>query len=92
MQLSASHAIFLAEFLDTASGIHDFLLAGVERVALGAYLDMQILADGRTCLERVATAARDGDFLIIRMDFGLHARLSFRGCHRKGAIINESRK
>ena len=43
--------IFLAEFIDAAAGIHNFLLAGIERVAIGAHLDLQILADGRASLE-----------------------------------------
>lgn len=32
--LSKLHAVFLAEFLNTASGIQNLLLAGVKRMAL----------------------------------------------------------
>jgi len=48
------YRVFLAELVDAAAGVHNFLLAGIERVATGAHFDLQILADGRARLEFVA--------------------------------------
>ena len=50
-------AVFLVEFLDAAGGIEDLLLAGIERMAGGADLDMQVLDHGRSCLPLVAATA-----------------------------------
>src|SRR5690606_11737941 len=48
-------AVFLAEALDTAGGVDDLLLAGVERMAGRADLDVDArLADGRTRREHTS--------------------------------------
>ena len=65
-------AVFLAEAIDTTSGIDDLLLARVEGVALGADFDVQRLGAGRAGLEVIATAAVHVDFDVIRMDGVFH--------------------
>ena len=44
---AAAVRVFLAELVDTAAGVDDLLLAGVERMAVGADFDLQIVADRR---------------------------------------------
>jgi hypothetical protein len=68
-------AILLAETLDSTGGIHDLLLAGVERVARRTDLDVQWLAVRRLGLERVAAAASHFDFLVFRVDAFFHGRV-----------------
>jgi hypothetical protein len=65
----------LAEFIDTAAGIHDFLLAGIERMAIRADLDLKIVPDGRAGLERIPASAGDGNCFVFGMDGGLHVNL-----------------
>src|ERR1039457_718419 len=68
------HAEFLTELFDAPSGVHDLLLAGVERVALRAdFHALILLAHGRARYELVATAACDVDFSVIRVNIGFHA-------------------
>jgi hypothetical protein len=66
--------VLFAELIDAAAGVHNFLLAGVERMAVGTNFDLQILTDGRTRLEFVATGARDRDLFVIGMDAGFHGK------------------
>ena len=67
--------IFLAEFIDAAAGIHNFLLAGIERVAIGAHLDLQILAYGLASLELIAAGTVDCDQFVFGMNAGFHGNL-----------------
>ena len=60
--LLAEHRVLAVELLDTAGGIDDLLLAGVERVAFGANFDVQVLGHGRAGLESVAARAGHFDF------------------------------
>src|SRR3989344_2511995 len=46
--------VLLAELLDAALGVHDLLLAGEERMAVGAHLDVQLVSQGRARGELVA--------------------------------------
>src|SRR3954449_8067692 len=59
------------EALDPAARVHQLLLAGVERVACRADLDVQ-LGLGRTGLELVAARAAHGREHVFGMDPGLH--------------------
>src|SRR5690606_10212719 len=70
--LGAEHTETLIEAVDTAAGIQHFLLAGVERVALGANVDAQVLGQRRASLDDVAAAASGVDFYVSRMDIGFH--------------------
>src|SRR5580658_2295732 len=64
--------VFLAELIHAAGSVDDLLLARIERVAVRAHFDLQILPDGRACLERVAAAAGHIDFGVWRMNLGFH--------------------
>ena len=61
------------EALDAAAGVHQLLLARVERVAVRADLDVE-LGLRRARLERVPAGARDGREDVLGMDAGLHRR------------------
>jgi hypothetical protein len=66
-------AVFVAEFLDTTSGVHDLLGAGVERVALGTDFNVQSrLAHGGAGCKRIAAAACHCDFFVFRVNGGFH--------------------
>ena len=62
----------LLEAIDTAAAVHQLLLAGVERVTLGADFDTQ-LRFGGTRLERRAAHAADDAFVVLGMDLFFHA-------------------
>lgn len=65
--------VFLLEALDPAGGVHEFLFAGEERMAVGANFDAQHLAfDGRASLEGVAAGAMHRNGMIVGMNTGLH--------------------
>jgi hypothetical protein len=72
------YCVLLAELVDSTAGIDDFLLARVEGVAIGANLDLQILADGRASLELIAAGTGDRDDFIIWMNAGFHGNLECR--------------
>ena len=64
---------FLLELLDATGGVHDFLLAGIERMAVGADLDLQVLGKCRACLELVATTANHVYLVVFRVNFWFHS-------------------
>ena len=64
----------LAEALDATGRIDQALLAGEERMAVGAHVGMD-LGDRRTRLERVAAGALRGGRVVRRMDIGFHGSL-----------------
>ena len=71
--LSSGVGVFLGEALDTASGVHELLLASEERVAIGTDFDAQHIAlNGRASGESVPTSAVDGDCVIVGMNTRLH--------------------
>jgi len=72
--ISAS-SVTTPELVDAAAGIHDLLLAGVERVAFGADLDGKILANGRTRFEARTATAGDLYVIVCRMYFRFHVSL-----------------
>lgn len=65
------HAVTLLEAIDTAADVNQLLLAGIERMALGADFNAQLLLGG-TGDEGVAANASHGRLLILRMDTFLH--------------------
>ena len=65
-------AVFLTEAFDTAGGVNDLLLAGVERVAFGTDFDVQRFRARGAGLEVVAAAAGDADFDVVRMHGVFH--------------------
>ena len=65
-------AVLLVELVNAAAGVNELLLAGVERVALGADLDGDVLLRGAGLVHGAAGAADRGR-LIIRMDTVFHS-------------------
>ena len=64
-------AVLLVELVNTAAGVDQLLLAGVERVALGADFNGDVLT-GRAGLDDVAAGAADGGVKILGMYAFLH--------------------
>ena len=67
-----SATVLAAELVDTPCRIHDFLLAGVEGVAGGTDLDVDVPAQGGAGDELVAAAAHDLDVFVLGMDAFFH--------------------
>jgi hypothetical protein len=67
-------AIFLLELLHPTGGIDEFLLAGIEGVALGANLDPNLWTR-RTRVDYLAAGADDRTIDVLRMDLSFHAML-----------------
>jgi hypothetical protein len=66
-------SVFLGEALDAAGSVNELLLAGKERMAIGADFDVQSVAFNRgTRLKIVATSAVYGYGMIVGMNTGLH--------------------
>ena len=61
----------LVETINTSTGVDQLLLAGVERVALGADLNTDLLLGGTGC-KHVATCATDGGLFVVGMDAFSH--------------------
>ena len=70
-KLKLLDAVLLIELINTAAGINELLLAGVEGMALAANFDTD-LGTGRTGLDHIAAGAGDGAIHIVRMDTCLH--------------------
>src|ERR1700719_2751031 len=68
--------VLLAELVHAARGVDDLLLAGIEGMAVRAHLDLQIVSERRTRLERVAARAGDGDLFVLGMYGGFHGVLT----------------
>ena len=64
-------AVTLLETINTTARVNELLLAGEERVALGADFNAQLRLSG-TRYEGVAANAGHGRLLILRMDAFLH--------------------
>ena len=62
----------LAEALDSAAGIEDFLLAGIKRVAGGTHFQMNVLTQCRASRDNVPTAAGRFYIVVFGMDVRLH--------------------
>ena len=72
-------AVLLIELINTAAGINELLLAGVEGVALGADFNGDALTGGAG-LDGGAACALDNGGLIVRMDSCLHCIISLICC------------
>lgn len=65
--------VFLGEAFDATGGVNQLLLAGKERVAIGADFDTELIAfDGRASLEIIAASAMHCDGVIVGVDTGFH--------------------
>ncbi len=67
----AGLTVLLAEAVDSSGGVNQALLARVERMALVANIDGQLLAS-RACLERVTARTLNGNGLVLWMNAFLH--------------------
>ena len=61
----------LVETVNTSTGVNQLLLAGIERVALGADLNTNVLL-GRAGSKSVATGTADRGLFVLGMDTFLH--------------------
>ena len=61
----------LVEAINTSTGVNQLLLAGIERVALGADLNTNVLLGG-TSSKSVATCTADSGLFVLGMDTFLH--------------------
>ena len=61
----------LVETINTSTGVNQLLLAGIERVALGADFNTNLLLGGAGG-ESVATGATDRGLFVLGMDTFLH--------------------
>lgn len=67
------HTVSFFEFIDTSTGINQFLLAGKERVATAADIHFQHVAFfGRPCFECGTASADNCNFMIFRMYIRFH--------------------
>jgi hypothetical protein len=69
--------VFLAETIDAACRIEKFLLAGIERMAGRANLNLNVVTLGRAGLDDIAAMALDLDRLVFGMDSFSHDFFSF---------------
>ena len=67
----------LVEAINTSTGVNQLLLAGIERVALGADFHTNVLL-GRTSGKDIAAGAADGGLFVLGMDTFLHFVHLFR--------------
>ena len=67
-----SASVLLAELVHPAARVDDLLLARVERMAVRADFDLQIMAEGRARNERVTAAAGHGRVFVLRVNSGFH--------------------
>ena len=72
-------AVALLELIHTTAGVHQLLLAGVERVALGANFNLQLLL-GRAGREGLAAHAAHDRLAVLGMDAFLHCFHLFCAC------------
>lgn len=73
---SSGLAVLTIETLDTSGGVHDLVLACVERVAVGADIDFELALDAAS-LENVSTSARNFTWAILRVNGIFHDGTSF---------------
>ena len=65
----------LLELVNASACIYEFLLTGIERMALGADFDVHITLNGMG-LNGLAASTSDGSFLILGMYSSLHFNTS----------------
>jgi hypothetical protein len=83
--LNLADTVLASELVHPTGGIDDFLLTGIERMACRAHFDEEILTQGRTGREFVATAAGNLDITVGGMNLGFH-KFVLRCCAaKKGA-------
>ena len=72
--------VFLLEAFDASGGVHKFLLAGEEGMAIRADFNAQHVAfDGRARLKGVTAGAMDSNWMIVGVNTGFHETPFCRG-------------
>jgi hypothetical protein len=85
-RIALAETVLAAEFVDPATGIDNFLLAGIKRMTCRADLDCEVLTECTSGFEFVAATTGYVDITVIGMDFGFHLRSSLRDKRmKKGA-------
>jgi hypothetical protein len=84
------HTVLAAELVNAARGIHHFLGTGIERVALGAYIEMKLPGSRRAGFENFTAAAGYADFSVVGMYVWLHGSAS-KIKFRHGQIAQNTR-
>ena len=81
-------AVFLVETVNTSTGVNKLLLAGVERVTLGANFNLELTLDG-TALEGLTASATNDALTVIGVDILLHRviLLYLLGAGRLAALL-----
>ena len=69
----------LVELVYTAAARNFFLLAGIERVACGAHVQVQIFTQGREGIDDVTARALAGDGYVLGMDTSFHGQPRLSG-------------
>ena len=62
----------LLELINASACVNELLLAGKERMALGADVNTDLAALGRTGLEGFAASTLNGYYFVVRMESFLH--------------------
>ena len=70
--MKLAQAVLATEFIDPATRINDFLLTRVERMTCRTDLDRQVLTQGGTGREFVATTTGHFDIAVVGMNIGFH--------------------
>src|SRR5690606_4873841 len=74
--LGADGTETLVEALDTTAGVHNLLLAGIERMAGGADVQIDVLAQSGAGLDHIAATTGGFDFFVCRMQISFHGHSS----------------
>ena len=69
----------LVELVYTTAARNFFLLAGIERVACGAHVQVQIFTHGRESVDDVTARALGGDGYVLGMDTSFHGQPRLSG-------------
>jgi hypothetical protein len=68
----AARAKALFEAVDTATGLGNFLAAGIERVTCSAHVQVDVLAQSGASDNNIAAAAFGSNFGVLGMNIGFH--------------------
>src|SRR5512138_2825878 len=83
--------VLLPELVDAAAGVDDLLLARIERMAVRADFDLQVVTEGRARVEGVPAAAGHRDLFVLGVDSVFHGLpASLRRLNEKGAQCSDA--
>src|SRR5579871_276815 len=73
--------VLAAEAFDAAGGVHELLLTGEKRMAVGANFDADVALVGRARHKRVAAGAMNADFVVCGMNGCFHVSSNLDSNH-----------